>query len=202
MALFVVDVSGHGVASSLLSVTIGRTMTADIEASSLLVRSNADGTVQITEPAEVAAELNRRFPMEDQGDLYFTIVYAILNTKTKVLRYASAGHNPIAMHRRGNRPILLPAAGFAVGWMEDIEYDQHEIQLQSGDRIYLYSDGIPEALDETLTEFDEPRMLELIHRCGDLDLSTTADAIVGAVNQWCRIDGPKDDVSLLVIELD
>jgi serine phosphatase RsbU (regulator of sigma subunit) len=80
----VVDVSGHGAASALLAVAIGRLLMPQASASSLLVRSGRLGT-QITSPAEVAAELNRRFPMESQNGLYFTMTYGVLDLKTRTL---------------------------------------------------------------------------------------------------------------------
>ena len=201
LALFVVDVSGHGVASSLLAVTIARVLTADIGPSSLLGKRAADGTVVPTPPAEVARQLNERFPMEDQGDLYFTMVYAIIDRRDQTMTYASAGHNAIALCRRGESPRLLDAEGFAIGWMQDIEYDQHTIDLQSGDRVYLYSDGVPEALDENLSEFDEPRMLELMRRLELQPVQTAVQTICQAVQHWCRINGPKDDVSVLAVDV-
>ena len=200
-ALFVVDVSGHGVPSSLLSVTVARALSADLGSSSPLVRRGDNGVAQPTPPAEVAAELNRRFPMEDQGNLYFTLVYAVLNVRTRTLRYSSAGHNPIALVPKNGDPKLLPAEGFAIGWMDDSDYDQHELTLSPGDRIYLYSDGVPEALDENLTEFDEPRMLSLMGKCRQLDLDQSVETIQQAVQHWCRINGPKDDVSILGVEI-
>ena len=82
VAFFVVDVSGHGVASSLLSVTIARVLTSHASSSSLLVQQDGDQR-RIVSPREVAAELNRRFPMEEQGGLYFTLLYGVVNTATR-----------------------------------------------------------------------------------------------------------------------
>ncbi|MEM9827956.1 MAG: SpoIIE family protein phosphatase [Planctomycetota bacterium] len=201
IALFVVDVSGHGVPSSLLSVTVGRVLVPHVTESALLVRQNPDGTRRIVPPREVAEELNRRFPMEDQGDLYFTMVYGVINTKTLQMTYTSAGHNAIVLARRDQLPKMLSAEGFAIGWIEDIQYDEHTVQLEPGDRVYLYSDGIPEALDENLKEFDEPRMLELMRRCQDQSVDQAVDTVCKAVAHWCRVHGPKDDVSLLAVEV-
>lgn len=201
IALFVVDVSGHGVPSSLLSVTVGRVLTPDIGSSSLLAKRLPDGTTRITPPAEVAADLNRRFPMEDQGNLYFTMVYAILNTKTRQLRYASAGHNAIAHVNSAGQARLLPAEGFAIGWIEDIEYDEHIVDLAPGDRVYLYSDGIPEALDADLEEYNEPQMLELMSRLNSHPLEQAVDSVCNSVQHWCRVNGPKDDISILGCEI-
>jgi sigma-B regulation protein RsbU (phosphoserine phosphatase) len=201
VALFVVDVSGHGVASSLLSVTVGRVMSPDVGSSSLLTRVGPNGETIITPPAEVAAELNRRFPMEDQGHLYFTMVYAVLNLKTLELRYASAGHEAMVHIPSGQPPRLLHAEGFAIGWMEDIEYDEITVQLAAGDRLYLYSDGIPEALDADLEEYDNDRMLALMHRCRLESIGESVETICAEIKQWCRINGPKDDISILGVDL-
>lgn len=201
IALFVVDVSGHGVASSLLSVTVGRVMTPDIGSSSLLAQTNESGETIITPPAEVAAELNRRFPMEDQGNLYFTMVYAVLNLKTLELRYASAGHEAMVHIPAGQAPRMLHAEGFAIGWMEDIEYDETVVQLAPGDRLYLYSDGIPEALDVNLDEYDDTRMLELMQRCRPQSIGESVETICSEIQHWCRINGPRDDISILGIDL-
>ena len=132
VALFVVDVSGHGVASSLLSVTIARVLTAQVSSSSLLVQQRGDEPPRIVPPTEVAAELNRRFPMEEQGDLYFTLLYGILNIETREFRYVSAGHDPPVHLPQGEAPRVLPAEGFSIGWMEDVEFDEELVAAQPG----------------------------------------------------------------------
>lgn len=200
VAMFVVDVSGHGVPSSLLAVAVGRVLAPDAGSSSLLVRGPADSPV-ITPPADVLAELNRRYPMEGQGNLYFTMVYAILNLRTLELNYASAGHEPMVHIPFGKPPRMLPAEGFAIGWMEGVEYTEVTVQLATGDRLYLYSDGIPEALDADLEEFDDPRMLALMHKCASEPIESTVDTICDEILKWCRINGPKDDISIIAVEL-
>ena len=147
VAFFVVDVTGHGTASALLAVTIGRVLTAQATATSLLVRQDPfTGRPVVTPPASVAAELNRRFPMEQQGDLSFTLVYGVLNLETLEMRYVNAGHPQIVHAPVHGEPVLLAGEGFGVGWLDDIEYDEYRVQLQPGDRLYFYSDGVPEAL--------------------------------------------------------
>ncbi|MHC5004071.1 MAG: response regulator, partial [Planctomycetota bacterium] len=107
VAAFVVDVSGHGVASSLLSVTIGRLMTPQVSETSLLVKADGADGKRIVPPVEVARELNRRFPMSDQNGLYFTIVYGVLDLETLEFRYVLAGHPRIVHSPRGSTPRLL-----------------------------------------------------------------------------------------------
>ena len=108
LAAFVVDVSGHGVASSLLAVTVGRVMTPMVSSSSMLVKpTDGESGKRIVSPAEVAYELNNRFPMEDQGNLYFTMVYGVLDKQTQEFRFVSAGHPNVVHVPAGGKPKLV-----------------------------------------------------------------------------------------------
>ena len=201
MALYIVDVSGHGVASSLLSVTVARSMTRHATTSSILARLDENGKTLINPPCEVASELNHRFPMEDQGELYFTMFYGVLHQRTGELRYVSAGHVPPVLVPASGEPTLLPAEGFAVGWFEDIEMDEFSATMNPGDRLFLFSDGVPEAMDKDLEELGDDRMLALIAETKNMTIDEAVEHIKTAVDHWCRINGPKDDVSILAVEL-
>jgi len=202
IAVFVVDVSGHGVASSLLSVTIGRLLTPQVSSSSLLVRNqNGSKKPLVTPVAEVAAELNRRFPMEEQNGLYFTMVYGVLNLESLDFRYVSTGHPPLVHTPYGGNPVQLSASGTPIGWLEDMQYDEEVIQLQPGDRLYLYSDGIPEAMDEGMNQFGDQQMLDVIELGKSQSLDQSVSVLQNAVERWCCKNGPKDDVSLLGLEI-
>lgn len=202
VAMYVVDVSGHGAASALLAVAVGRFVTSQASASSLLVRRDtATSELIITPPAEVAGELNRRFPMESQGELYFTKAYGILDLETHRLRYVSAGHPPMIHVPRGGEPTFLPGDGFAIGMIDGIDYEDHVIELQPGDRVFYYSDGVPEAMDKDLESFSNERMLSVLSAASGLTLSESVEHLFQAVSDWCRPLGPKDDVSILACEI-
>ncbi len=202
IALYIVDVSGHGVASSLLSVTVARSLTRQATTSSILVRSDENGGLVVTPPSTVASDLNQRFPMEDQGDLYFTMFYGTLNLRTGQLRYVSAGHPPAVLFRSGAAaPELLPAEGFAIGWIEDIDFDEETVTLSPGDRLFVFSDGVPEAMDEDLEELGDDRMLESIAQTVGKSIDDAVAHVKETVDQWCRVNGPKDDVSILAVEM-
>ena len=85
--------------------------------------------------------------MESQNGLYFTMAYGILDIETNELTLRR-GRSPAARPcpARGG-PQFLPGDGFAIGMVEDVEYDEHTIHLQPGDRVYYYSDGVPEAMN-------------------------------------------------------
>ncbi len=201
IALYVVDVSGHGVASSLLSVTIGRLMTPLVSASSLLVHSDRAGGTRIVPPSEVACELNRRFQMEQQNELFFTMLYGVLKLSTLEFRFVSAGHDPVVHVVPGEAPKLLEGSNMAIGWVEEMDYEEEVVTLAPGDRLYLYSDGVPEAMDENLNEFTMRQMLEIIELGQTQSLEASVSLLQSSVRRWCAKHGPKDDVSILALEI-
>ncbi len=201
VALYVVDVSGHGVASSLLSVTIGRLMTPHQSSSSLLIQSQANGNHRIVPPAEVAAELNRRFQMEEQNQLFFTMLYGVLQLSNLEFRFVSAGHDPVVHVRQNAKPELVEENNMAIGWVEDLDYDEGQIQLNAGDRLYLYSDGVPEAMDQNLDQFTMQQMMEIIELGQNDSLEDSVQLLSQTVQRWCKKNGPKDDVSILALEI-
>lgn len=201
VGMYVADVSGHGVAASLLSVSISRVMTPQASSSALLLKPDAQGKNQVVPPAEVVAELNRRFPMEECGERYFTIVYGVLDLESCEFRYASAGHPAVVVLRPDQAPDALEVSSLAVGWVPDVEYDEHRIQLASGDRLLLYTDGIPEAMSPDMEQLGDKRMLEAIERSRSESLEDSVKSLVRVVEEWCSHTGPKDDVSLLAMEM-
>ncbi|MGB0599664.1 MAG: SpoIIE family protein phosphatase [Rubripirellula sp.] len=201
LGAFVVDVSGHGVASSLLAVTIGRVMTPLVSDTSLLVKRDGPTGRRIVPPAEVAFELNNRFPMEEQGNLYFTMVYGVLDLHTREFRFVSAGHPNLVRVPANGEPVLIETADMAIGWIENTEFEEHSLQLENGDRFFLYSDGVPEAMSHDLEEFGDDRMLDVVRANTDQEINVIVQSLLDSVDKWCKQKGPKDDVSILGIEL-
>jgi sigma-B regulation protein RsbU (phosphoserine phosphatase) len=202
LGLYVVDVCGHGPASALLAVAIGRVLSSVVSATSLLVRFDPfTGKRAITPPATVMGELNKRFPMESQGDLHFTILYGVLDLRTKLFRYACAGHPQPVHLPKGQGALFAPGDGLAIGWVEDVEFEEFTLQLEVGDRLLLYSDGVPEAMDAHLEELSNDRMLQELDISRDQPLADQVTHLQTAVKHWCHPKGPVDDVSILMVEI-
>jgi phosphoserine phosphatase RsbU/P len=202
LGLYVVDVSGHGAASALLAVAIGRVLSSVISATSLLVRLDPfTGKRAVTPPTVVVGELNRRFPMDSQGGLHFTILYGLLDLRTKLFRYACGGHPQPVHQPRGEKAQFAPGDGLAVGWVDDVEFDEFSLQLASGDRLLLYSDGVPEAMDSDLEQLTNERMLQELDASREQSLEDQVAHIRAVVDRWCQPKGPLDDVSILSIEI-
>jgi sigma-B regulation protein RsbU (phosphoserine phosphatase) len=201
VGMFVVDVSGHGVPSSLLSVTIGAFLTNRVSDSSLLVRPGKDGGPPVVvPPGEVVTQLNSLFQADNQAGLYFTILYGVLHVPTGRLRFCSGGHPPL-LHVPKNGPLkLFEVESFPVGFVPDVEFTDDSLDLSAGDRLFLYSDGVPEAMDAQLEQMGNDRMTALVESLRGEPVETVVTRLLESVQAWCQPKGPLDDVSILGVE--
>ena len=202
VAMYLLDVTGHGVPAALLAVTVSNVLTTRDPSSSILVTQDLnDGPPTIRPPGEVAEHLNRQFPMEAQGDRFFTMAFAVLNTKTRILRYVIAGHPPPLLVRRGCSARQLTGENFPIGIAADVSFKEERMQLEPGDRLYFYSDGFTEAVndqDEMLWLGGLTRLIEQT-QSGALDDSVAK--CTEALKCWCASVPLADDISLLALEL-
>lgn len=202
IGLYVLDVSGHGVPSALLSVTLSRFLMPGPGQTSLLKTSHDQPPYyQITSPCDVAKQLNQLFPMNESTEQYFTILYAVLNLQTRELRYVSAGH-PGLVYQPHDGPVQLrETESFAIGWFEDAEYEEQVISLKPGDRVFLYSDGITESADVQGSAFGNQRLLDFVDRSRQHTLQESVSGLLTEVVKWTGQRSPQDDLSILALEL-
>ena len=201
IGLYILDVSGHGVASALLSVTLSRVLSPPPDPSSILVRDgNVPDRPEITPPAEVADRLNRLFPFDPATGQFTTMIYGILDAVTGEFRYVSAG-NPGPVHLpAGAGPVILESQGFPIGLAEDA-YEERSVRLAAGDRLYLYSDGVPEAMDPVGEQFGYARLLQAIGRGWSEPLQEDVAALLGEIERWRGAASAQDDVAILAVEV-
>ena len=198
VALYILDVSGHGVASALLSVALSRLLSPPSEPSSILIR-NGD-IADITPPAEVAARLNRLFPFDAATEQFATLVYGILNVATGEFRYVSAGHPGPVHLPAGAEPVMLASEGFPIGLASDVD-EERSVHLRSGDRLFLYSDGVPEAMDSAGEQYGEARLLKVIGHGRSTPLQESVATLVNEIARWHGSEKPQDDISILALEV-
>jgi phosphoserine phosphatase RsbU/P len=201
LGLYVLDVSGHGVAAALLSVTLGRLLSPPTEPSSILIRTgDVCDHFDITPPAEVAARLNQLFPFDLATEQFATMIYGVLNAKTGEFRYVSAGHpGPIRLPC-GADPVILESQGSPIGLADD-PYVERLVRLRGGDRLYLYSDGVSEAMDPAGKQFGDARLLEAINLGRSGSLQESVATLLEEISRWHGSESPRDDISILAAEV-
>jgi sigma-B regulation protein RsbU (phosphoserine phosphatase) len=200
-AFYLLDVSGHGIPAAMLSVTLSKMLNSRPSQGSPLVQAASDGiTYEIRPPHEAMAELNRRF--QDQGDMYFTMVYGLLDKNSRRLQIVQAGHPEPVLLRRGKPPIALGDGGFPVGMLPEMSYDLLEYTMEQGDRLFLCSDGITECTNQAQEQFGFPRFIDFLDRHRYDSLDVLLKALELTISRWGGSADFADDVSLLALELD
>jgi len=196
VAMYVLDVSGHGVPAALLSASIQRWLSEVPQQSCLYVLDeNSPGGYAIAPPATVAARLNRRF--EAQPGKFCTLVYGVLDLRDRSFRYVTAGHPPPLRSGPGGVEVCPLAHGMPIGVVKDAEYGEVRLDLGPGDKVLLYTDGATETANAADEMFDEHHLLKVL---ADLSPEETLDDIMGELRNWAGTDALEDDVTLLLVE--
>jgi len=201
IGFYLLDVSGHGVSASFLTGTVSRLLTP-VGGQSSLVRSKEPGApdYRLTPPAEVMTRLNAQFYFDQDSPHYFTVAYAILNTRTGELRYSAAGHPPLLLIRAGGESLCLEMNSFPIGFVPEAGYQSRSLHVLPGDRLYLYSDGIVEVMDRHMEMFGNQRLEGLLKKEAASPLRASLAATVAAVEDWTAGE-IGDDISILALEL-
>ncbi len=199
IGLYVLDVSGHGVPAALLSVTVTRGLSRPCE--ELTPSPGSSPGSEGVSPAEVAARLNDLYPMESNGDHYFTLMYGVLDTASCELRFVCAGHPGPILSRPGEQERRLDAPALPIGVIEDAAYENTRLKLRPGDRLYLYSDGLTEEVNSAGEEFGDERVQAAIVEDRSLPLEESVESLVQHVLAWRGDEHLKDDVSVVAVEI-
>lgn len=187
-AMYLLDVSGHGVGAALLSASVVH-----------VLRSRSLPSIDFQKPHEVLRALNDSFPMSEQNEKYFTIWYGVYDTTSRQLTYASGGHPPgilLDVTRSPLVPQQLRTGGLPIGMLPDVEFVSHQCSLTPDSTLYLYSDGIYEVVlaDGKLWTLDE--FMQLV--CDQH--SSSPQQILQSIQTLCDRKTFDDDLSLLQVQ--
>jgi serine phosphatase RsbU (regulator of sigma subunit) len=187
----VADVSGKGIPGSMV-MAVTRT----------IVRLVADK--HKARAAETLKETNRLIAKQIKRGMFVTAFYAILDERTSVLTYSSAGHNPMVVYRAANKTYELASAkGIAIGFNEGPIFDktvqEARLVLNHGDAILIYTDGFPEAMNHVNEEFGEDRFYKSVARHGHLDSRALISNLVSEVAQHRGQAEQSDDLTIITV---
>ena len=151
------------------------------------------------DPAETLARVNALLFSDSQAELFVTLVYAVWEPASGRLQYANAGHNPPLFLPAEGQPRWLTDHGVALGVIEDATYATSELQVDPGDTLALYTDGVIDAHNPALEEFGVPRFTRTVTDAAPAGAEAVTRAVEAALEEHVGAREPFDDVTLLVL---
>ena len=187
LGLVMADVSDKGVPAALFMM-----------ASKIMVQNYS---MICESPSKILESVNNQICSNNQEDMFVTVWLGILDLETGILRASNAGHEkPVIMNKNGEFELYKDEGGFVVGWYKGTKYKEYELKLEKGSKVFLYTDGVPEATTIDKVQFGRPRMVETLNKFKDLSpeeiikhMKEDIDTFVGNSVQF-------DDITMLCVE--
>ena len=188
------DVSGKGISAALLMAAIQSALRAQFY--DVAAPPDASEASPLSTSA-VVSRLNVQLFESTPREKYVTFFFAVYDVATRCLTYTNAGHLPPVLFRRG-KVQRLSAGGTVVGLFSPLSYEQAEIQLQPGDLLLAFTDGITEPENIYGEEFGEDRVLEVVRRALNVSPQALTEEIYRSVGDWTGSPELQDDMTMLV----
>ena len=187
LALVIGDVSGKGIPAALFMMV-----------TNILI---SDRTMMGGTPGEILTFVNKGICEHNQAEMFVTVWLGVLELSTGKLTACNAGHEyPALKHADGTFELYKDRHGFVVGGMEGIQYRNYEIQLQPGDKLFVYTDGVPEATDAAEQLFGTERMLEALNTDPDAVPEQILGNVRAAVDHFVKEAEQFDDLTMMCLE--
>ncbi|MCL2216011.1 MAG: PP2C family protein-serine/threonine phosphatase [Defluviitaleaceae bacterium] len=185
LAVVIADVSGKGVPAALFMVI----------AKTLIKNTSQQGK----SPKEIFETVNNLLCENNDASMFVTAFYGHLHISTGRFTFVNAGHNPPIILKNGKFDWLKQKAGFVLAIMEDMAYIQHEITLEVGDELFLYTDGIVEAMNNEEELFGDDRLYDAMQEYRGLTLHELAESVNREVDKFEDGAEQADDITMLVL---
>ena len=187
LCLVIADVSGKGVPAALFMM-----------ASKIIL---ADNAIMGKSPSEILYDANNAICKNNKLEMFVTVWVGILEISTGKLSAANAGHEYPALKRGdGGFSVFKDRHGFVLGGMEGMKYKEYEIQLSPGDKLFVYTDGVPEANDPDGNMFEVKRMIDALNEDPDASPAQILGAVRGEISKFVREAEQFDDLTMLCLE--
>jgi sigma-B regulation protein RsbU (phosphoserine phosphatase) len=196
VALVVGDISGKGISAALLMATLQSALHAQF------YDGKPVSSLPLAYPAataEVVSRLNRQIYASTPREKYVTLFYGVYDSISGKLTYTNAGHLPPMLFRQ-NRILRLEGGGTVVGLFPAACYEQTEVQIEPGDLLLAFTDGMTEPENSFGEEFGEERLLEVARRALASPPEVLMDEIYSSVSDWTGSPELQDDMTLVVAQ--
>ena len=185
LAFLIADVSGKGIPAAMFMMQ-----------SKTLLKSYVESGMSIE---QVFSNANERLCESNDAGMFVTVWMGLLNVKTGHVVFANAGHNPPLVKMPDGFAFLKTRASFVLAGMEGIRYRRFELQLQPGDTIYLYTDGVTEATNAEQQLYGEERLLTQVTLHQSESVRTICDAVKTDVDAFVGKAEQFDDITMLCL---
>jgi len=200
VAVFSIDVSGHGIASALLTARLASYLSEGSPEHNVALKRVAEGVHFPRPPKEVARLLNEIMHDEIDSDHYFTLLLGYLDLRTGEVEMTQCGHpNPMLIHVDGTVEYI-GTGGMPIGLISGAEYDQFSVTLKRGERLLFYSDGFTECEGDDGEQLEEEGFEEMAHRNRELAGADFFQALTWDLDMFCGTKEFPDDLSCAMIE--
>jgi sigma-B regulation protein RsbU (phosphoserine phosphatase) len=189
LGLYILDASGHGVAAALRAIAL----------MSFLREENVAKVVGTYDPGAIVTEANRRFPLTNEGE-YFTLWVGRIHLPSRSLLYAAAGHGGALLQTAGATQWLA-SSSLPLGFDAESEFRSAFTQLHKGDRLFLFSDGIYEAPNESGELWGRQRLQAALESQRTIPIENCIRETIESARHWLGGAVFSDDVALAGIEI-
>ena len=187
VAFLAADVSGKGIPAAMFMMT-AKTIIEDLAESGLAVN-------------DVFTKANEKLCQNNESGMFVTAWMGILDLTTGKLQFANAGHNPPLLKRaNGSFEYLKTRAGFVLAGMEGIRYRVGELMLYPGDRLFLYTDGVPEATNVENKLYGEDRLLDFMNQNALAEATEFLPALKANIDEFVGEVPQFDDITMLMFD--
>jgi sigma-B regulation protein RsbU (phosphoserine phosphatase) len=187
LAVVIADVSGKGVPAALFMV---------------ITKTLIKNCSFCKTPKNVLESVNKKLCENNEADMFVTAFMGIYNVTSGRFLYVSAGHNPPLVKKQGSGfEILKTQPGFVLGWMENVEYKEMEITVEPDDVIYLYTDGVTEAMNVNKELFGEQRLIAALNTGKDGAPKELLSVVKREVDKFADGAQQADDITMLAIKI-
>ena len=200
VAVYSVDVSGHGVASAMMTARLAGYLSGSSPDQNLAFQQLPDGRRVVRSPAAIAREFNRLMLEEIQVEQYFTLAYAQLDLDSGKVVLTQAGHPHPMVLRADGRLERLGNGGLPIGLIPGADFEDCTLTLCPGDRLFLMSDGITECPGPAGLDLGEEGLALMLARLADLDSPGLLEALIWDLAEHAGTDNFGDDVSGVLLD--
>lgn len=165
LGFYSIDVSGHGITSAMMTARLGGYLSSLYFDQNVAMEKRFGRFYALRPPQEVASTLNSRLIADAGIEEYFTMVYAIMDLRSGLLKMVQAGHPHPLLLRADGSAEFIGEGGVPIGLLPDIPYTQYQTQMHPGDRLLLYSDGFTECRLENGEMLEPEGLLSLVRDC-------------------------------------